>query len=78
MGDSGDNSLGTSRAIAILYPGDLNFDGKVELLDASRFGSAWQTKPGLMNWNPDADINHNGVVDIFDASAFGSNWQKSI
>src|SRR5712691_11972765 len=75
MGDSGDNSLGTSRAIAILYPGDLNFNGKVDFLDASMFGAAWQTRPGLMNWNPDADINHNGVVDIFDASAFGSNWQ---
>jgi hypothetical protein len=42
------------------------------------FGAAWNSVPGMPNWNPDADLNHNGKIDIFDASIFGANWLKSI
>jgi hypothetical protein len=76
-GNVGDNTL-TSKAVAILYPGDLNLDGRVDVFDASMFGTAWNSVLGMMNWNPDADLNHNGRIDIFDASIFGANWQKSV
>jgi hypothetical protein len=77
IGNVGDNTL-TSRALAILYPGDLNLDGRVSIIDASIFGAAWNSAPGMPNWNPDADISYNAKVDIFDASIFGANWQKSV
>jgi hypothetical protein len=66
------------RYLGIVYPGDLNLSGHVTIIDASMFGAAWNSVPGMPNWNPDADLNHNGKIDIFDASIFGANWQKSI
>src|SRR3989449_726144 len=77
IGNVGDNTL-SRKALAVLYPGDLNLDGRVNVIYASIFGVSWNSVPGMSNWNPDADINHNGKVDIFDASIFGANWQKSI
>ncbi len=66
------------KSLGIVYPGDLDLSGHVNILDASIFGVAWQSRPGMPNWNPDADIVYNGMVDILDASVFGANWQKSI
>jgi len=76
-GDRMDDSI-RFRYLGIVYPGDLNLSGHVTIIDASIFGAAWNSVPGMPNWNPDADINHNGKVDIVDASIFGANWQKSI
>ncbi len=65
--------------LAITYPGDLNLSGRISIFDASIFGAAWQTVPGMPNYNPDADINNSDHrVDIVDASIFGANWQKAI
>jgi len=77
MGNSGDDSF-SQKALVVVYPGDLNLSGRVDILDASIFGASWNSVPGMSNWNPDADINHNLKVDIADASIFGTNWQKSV
>src|SRR5256884_1440950 len=48
--------------------GDLNGDGKVNILDFSVL---------LRNWNAlggPADLNHDGIVNIFDLSILLSNW----
>lgn len=54
--------------------GDINYDGRVDILDASQLALYWrQTVPPA----PIAvDVNRDGVVDIQDAALIGLNWQK--
>ncbi len=78
IGNSPDNTA-SAKALTILYPGDLDLNGRVNIFDASLFGAAWNTVLGSPNYNPDADINNTDHrVDIIDASIFGANWQKSL
>ena len=56
-----DTSLGTT-------PGDLNEDGKVDLIDFSILLSKWGTSDAT------ADINCDGIVDLIDLSILMSHW----
>jgi hypothetical protein len=50
--------------------GDLNLDGRVDLVDLSAFAGSWlKQQPGLP-----ADLNGDGKVDFGDFSTFGQNW----
>ena len=71
-------NLGTSDAdvflqnISLFTPpvGDLNLDGRVDLLDLSVFCESWlKQQPSLP-----ADLNGDGKVDFTDFSTFGANW----
>lgn len=72
--DSGGNEV-TSKRISIdrHKPGDIDGNGRVDLLDLSQMSSAWgQTvkDDASTNLNPDSD----NVVDLLDISIFASNW----
>jgi hypothetical protein len=71
------SSTGASNCIASKNP-DLLFQGKVNLLDVSAFGAAWNSSPGTANWNPAADLNGDGKVDLLDASIIGADWQAPV
>jgi len=62
------------RIGATPIPGDLNFDGKVDISDynllVTNFG-----KTGTPGWIP-ADITKDGKVDIFDYNVLVGNWEK--
>jgi len=48
-------------------PGDVNFDGIVNILDLVNMSSAYGSRTGDSNWNPVADIAQPyGIVDILD------------
>jgi hypothetical protein len=50
--------------------GDLNLDGRADLLDLSIFAGNWlKTQTGLP-----ADLNGDGKVDFTDFSILGQNW----
>jgi parallel beta-helix repeat protein len=59
------------------FRGDVNGDGKVNILDAILLSKAFNSKPGDANWNPDADFNYDGKVNILDAIILASNFGKS-
>lgn len=57
--------------------GDLNKDGKVDIVDVVIVAIAFGSTSGASNWNPDADFNKDGIVDIFDVVLVTSNYGKS-
>jgi hypothetical protein len=63
--DDTDNSL-TSSTVKVVIPGDVNADGKVELMDFFHASNAYLSRPGKSNWNPNADINDDGIVEMMD------------
>jgi hypothetical protein len=70
--------LGTSTAdvylakISLFNPpvGDLNLDGRVDLLDLSVFCGSWLKQQG----GSPADLNGDGQVNFTDFSILGQNW----
>jgi len=46
--------------------GDVNGDGKVDIVDLSLVGGSFGAQPGNGNWNGAADTNHDGTIDIID------------
>ncbi len=54
--------------------GDLNSDGKVDLLDIVVAAGAFGTQTGDPTYNPDADINSDGVIDVFDLVLIAINY----
>jgi parallel beta-helix repeat protein len=57
--------------------GDVNGDGKVNILDAILLANAFNSRPGDVNWNPNADFNGDEKVNILDAIILSSNFGKS-
>jgi hypothetical protein len=48
---------------------DLNKDGTVNIVDASKVAKAFGCKPGDSNWDAIADMDLNEVINIVDVSS---------
>jgi hypothetical protein len=75
--NQGDNNW-PGRLVRVTPPGDIDFDGDVDILDAALLAFAFGSSPGSPVWNPDADINKNGTVDILDAAQLAFYFGKSV
>lgn len=64
---------GTSAAI----PGDINGDGKVDLLDLRILAAAFGSTPGDPRWNSNADINGDGRVDLADLTILAVHYGQT-
>jgi hypothetical protein len=51
-------------------PGDLNLDGRVDLLDLKLMSGDWLKQQGGLN----SDLDGNGKVDFNDLGIMGDNW----
>jgi len=60
------SSLSASSSVVLTIPGDINGDFKVNLQDLVILASAYGSKPGDINWNPNADITGNNAVGLAD------------
>ena len=56
-------------------PGDANYDGIVNKLDASTLAANWLLQEGA-TWEQ-GDFNGDGTVNELDASLLAANWQES-
>ncbi|MDS0525613.1 glucosaminidase domain-containing protein [Clostridium sp. SHJSY1] len=45
---------------------DINFDGKVDVVDLALIGESYNSKSGQDNWNIRYDFNGDGIIDIYD------------
>jgi subtilase family serine protease len=62
--------------VQVILLGDLNDDGKVNIIDIAIVAKAFGKKHGDPDWNPSADLNNDKVINIVDiaivAREFGS------
>jgi hypothetical protein len=66
------------RSLGVLYLGDVNRDGCVNIVDAAIMAVAYGSTPSSPNWNPAADVNRDGVVNIIDFAILGNSYGKCI
>jgi len=57
--------------------GDVDFNGRVEILDLSIIARAFGSSLGSPGWNPNADVNADGRVDIMDLALAAKNFGKT-
>jgi hypothetical protein len=74
--DLTDNYLANGY-VKIKIWGDVNGDGKVDILDIATIAMAFGSYPGHERWNPDADLNRDQKVDILDLAIAASNYGES-
>jgi len=60
-------------------PGDINYDGRVDLYDIVVVATAYGARPGDPGWNPDADVAPPwGTINLYDAVTilyhYGKTW----
>lgn len=60
-----------------LAPYDLNFDGKVNIMDISTCGTAFATRPGQTRWNMESDVDVNGEINILDIASIARQFAQS-
>lgn len=68
------SSLSASSSIVLTIPGDINGDFKVSLQDLVSLASAYGSKPGDINWNPNADIDGSNAVGLADLVILAAHY----
>ncbi len=56
--------------------GDVNGDGRVNILDISIVAKAFQSTPSDPRWEPNADLDNNGVINIIDITKVAKEFGK--
>jgi hypothetical protein len=64
--------------ITSIATGDLNFDGKVNIMDIYIAAKAFGSYLGHTRWNPMADVNKDGKVNIQDIYLIAKDFRKSL
>lgn len=68
--------LWVSGMVNVLLRGEVNGDGKVNIIDLALVGAAFGSDPLSGNWNPDADLNKDNRVNIIDLVIVGANFGR--
>jgi hypothetical protein len=71
--NTANNNL-TGGTIYVTKPGDVNGDGRVNILDSILVSNAFLAMPGSPNWTPNADIDGSGQVNILDSIILSNHW----
>ena len=77
-GQTATNNVMSGGWVRILPFGDVDLSGKVSFIDASVVALAFQTRPGMTNWNPYADSDGDFYVNFIDVSIMAINYGVSI
>lgn len=57
--------------------GDINMDGKVDIVDLGMLGKAWGAHSGDPHYNECADLNSDGSINLTDQAMLGQQWTKT-
>jgi hypothetical protein len=61
-------------SLTVTIQGDIDGNGKVQLVDLVRLATALGSEVGQPKWNPNADIDGNGIVDQIDLSILAQHY----
>jgi parallel beta-helix repeat protein len=75
--DTQDNLL-VGRAIYVTIMGDINADGKVNIIDIFTTAMGFGSKIGDQRWNPNADINEDETINILDIVAIAEEFGNTL
>jgi parallel beta-helix repeat protein len=67
----------TGGTITVSIIGDVNGDGKVNLIDVFAVALAYGSYPGHPAWNPSYDINNDGKINLIDYFTTALNYGKT-
>jgi hypothetical protein len=67
-----------NRSIIEFLPGDVNHDGKVDILDVVALTSIYASKTGDTNWNPKLDLRRDGIINILDVILCTSHYGQKL
>lgn len=71
-GSTFDGSMITgSDMVRAFFPGDVNGDLVVDVLDLALLGASFGSVSGSPNWNPYADFDENGIINVLDLVIVG-------
>jgi hypothetical protein len=77
MGESNvDNNRLVDGWVAKVMVGDLNGDGRVNIVDVTIVAKAFQSRPGDPSWNPNADVDNSGIINIIDVTKVAKEFGK--
>jgi len=76
-GDASHFTSSGTTTVTVFLKGDVNGDCKVDIVDLSIVGAAFNSTPSSPNWNPAADLNHDGKVDIVDIVVVASSYNTA-
>lgn len=62
--------------VRAVFPGDVNGDLAVDVLDLALVGASFGSVEGGPGWNPFADFDGNGIIDVVDLAVVGSNFGR--
>lgn len=63
--------------LCVLFRGDVNNDGTVNVSDLARVGASFLKSTGQPGFDPEADINKDGTVNVLDLVVVGAEFLKS-
>ena len=72
-----DNNM-TGPRIILTLRGDVNLDGRVDVLDVARVAYSFGSVPGNPNWDPASDLTYDGRIDILDVAIVAFWFGKSV
>jgi hypothetical protein len=55
---------------------DVNLDGQIDIVDIATVARAFGSRPGDLNWNPNADLNKDNSVDNSDMYMIEEIYKK--
>ena len=61
-------------SVTVTIPGDIDGNGRVDLVDFVRLALAFKSQVGQPKWNPNADIDGNGIVDQADVNILAQHY----
>jgi parallel beta-helix repeat protein len=65
-----------SDVVRVRMPGDVNCDGRVDMIDIGIAAAAFGSYVGSPRWNPLADMNEDGKVNMLDIAMIAQNFGK--
>jgi hypothetical protein len=68
----------SATEIAIGLFGDLNFDGRVDIIDITIVAYSYGSRTGDARWREECDLNHDGIINIIDLSEVAQGYGKTI